>query len=169
MSVLLAWTAISKTPVSLWSGSRREVAASFGPVFLVHLYGGVNSGVPKKRGRPPTGRGPAVTSRLTDEIVSALDGYIGQHLEPKPSRSEMIRKILEDRLVHEGLIPPERGFETSSTSTAAQIEAQEAKIDALPSTHPEPSPEAAMKVMCRAVAEKELVELKNVRRRTTKP
>lgn len=68
----------------------------------------------KKRGRPATGRGPAISSRLTDQIVAALDAYITQQPEPVPSRSEMIRKILEDRLVHEGLIEAGEGVGTRS-------------------------------------------------------
>ena len=52
--------------------------------------------------------------RLYPEIRDALDLYIAQQPDPKPSRPEMIRKILEDRLVHEGLIEPTQGVGTSS-------------------------------------------------------
>ena len=51
---------------------------------------------------------------MQPDPLAALDGYIAQQPEPKPSRPEMIRKILEDRLVHEGLIEagPEVGTAT---------------------------------------------------------
>ncbi|MCW6511532.1 hypothetical protein [Lichenifustis flavocetrariae] len=109
----------------------------------------------KGRGRPATGRGPAVTSRLTDEIVAGLDAYSDRQPDPKPSRSEMIRKILEDRLVHEGLIPPANVAPAIST----QIEALEDKIATIPDAD-EPSPEAAMNVMRKALAENDLANLK---------
>ena len=66
------------------------------------------------RGRPTTGIGPAMGLRLYPEIRDALDLYIAQRPDPKPSRPEMIRRILEDRLVHEGLIEPAQGVGTSS-------------------------------------------------------
>ena len=102
--------------------------------------------------------------RMPSTLRSALDAYIAKHPNSSPSRSEVIRKILKDRLVHEGLIPPE--FDAGSTAAnAEQIKAQEDKIDALPSTDSEPSPEAAMNVMRRAIAENKLVGLKNVKRK----
>ena len=45
-------------------------------------------------------------------LTKAIDRYVSQQPEPRPSRSEMIRKILEDRLVHEGLIAPGVGVGT---------------------------------------------------------
>ena len=50
--------------------------------------------------------GTLVGVRLQASPLAALDAYAAQQPEPKPSRPEMIRKILEDRLVHEGLIEP---------------------------------------------------------------
>ena len=49
-----------------------------------------------------------------------------------------------------------------------RIEAQKEKIEAFPSADQEPSPEAGMNVMRRALAENDLVDLKNVRRRATR-
>lgn len=49
---------------------------------------------------------------MSVELRAALDSYIAQQPEPRPSRSEMIRKILEDRLVHEGLIEAGEGVGT---------------------------------------------------------
>ena len=69
----------------------------------------------KRRGRPPGAIFEApVPVRLTSVQKTALDAYAAQQPEPKPSRSEMIRKILEDRLVHEGLI--EAGPEVGTTT-----------------------------------------------------
>lgn len=69
------------------------------------------SGAKKKTGRPKVDSEP-VNTRLERRVLSALDGYIAQQPDPKPSRPEMIRKILEDRLVHEGLIAPGDGIGT---------------------------------------------------------
>ena len=100
---------------------------------------------------------------MSTELRAALDAYVGQQPEPRPSRSELIRKILEDRLIHEGLIQPSPDVGTSAATAADQVTIQEEKINALPSADPEPSPEAAMNVMRRAVAENELVDLKNLK------
>ena len=107
--------------------------------------------------------------RMPSSLRSALDAYIAKHPNSSPSRSEVIRKILKDRLVQEGLIPPSPDPGAPGPTKAEQIEAQQEKIDALPSADPEPSPEAAMNVMRRAVAENELKELNRVRRKTRKP
>ena len=65
----------------------------------------------KRRGPPPTGKGTLVGVRLLRSILNPLDTYISTRPEPTPSRPEMIRKILEDRLTHEGLIEPGEGGE----------------------------------------------------------
>lgn len=66
----------------------------------------------KRRGPAPTGKGELIGVRLQPNPLAALDGYIAQQPDPKPTRPEMIRKILEDRLVHEGLIAPGDGLGT---------------------------------------------------------
>ena len=59
-----------------------------------------------RMGRPPVDS-EELRARVRRHVVDALDAYAAQQPEPKPSRPEMIRKILEDRLVHEGLIKPD--------------------------------------------------------------
>lgn len=66
----------------------------------------------KRRGPPPTGKGTLVGVRLLPPVLDPLDTYIAARPDPKPSRPEVIRKILEDRLVHEGLIEPGDGVGT---------------------------------------------------------
>lgn len=65
-------------------------------------------------GRPATGIGTSINVRLQPGQLAALDAYAAKQPDPKPSRPEMIRKILKDRLVHEGLIEagPEVGTRT---------------------------------------------------------
>ena len=64
------------------------------------------SASPKGRGRPATGQDPHVSIRLPAALIDALDGYRAQFAAARYSRSELIRKILEDRLIHEGFIEP---------------------------------------------------------------
>lgn len=85
----------------------------------------------------------------------SLDAYIDQQPEPRPSRSEMIRKILEDRLVHEGLIRSDAEIETG-------IEDQRTMIADMPAIVGR-SPEAGMAKMDKAIAENDLIDMKNER------
>jgi hypothetical protein len=76
-----------------WVRAGREVAASPRLAILVYLiYGEVNKGTPKKRGRPATGRDPAITVRLSVALISAIDRWGARN---SFSRSEAIRKLLE--------------------------------------------------------------------------
>lgn len=60
---------------------------------------------PKRgRGRPRTGIGPAISMRLYPELEAALMAWIERQPDPKPSRSEALR-----RLVEKGLEGDERG------------------------------------------------------------
>jgi hypothetical protein len=53
----------------------------------------------KKRGRPATtGKGTLVGVRLLDERLAALDTWIAAHPDPKPSRPEAIRRLVEKAL-----------------------------------------------------------------------
>jgi hypothetical protein len=49
-------------------------------------------------GRPPTGIGPVVGVRLYPDIEEALDAWIAQQPDPKPSKPEAIRRILRAAL-----------------------------------------------------------------------
>jgi metal-responsive CopG/Arc/MetJ family transcriptional regulator len=53
---------------------------------------------PKRRGPPPTEVGTLIGVRLRAELLSALDEVIAQEPDPKPSRAEMIRRILKPHL-----------------------------------------------------------------------
>jgi hypothetical protein len=46
------------------------------------------------RGRPRTGIGPNIGLRLYPELEAALDAWIAEQPEPRPSRPEAIRRIL---------------------------------------------------------------------------
>jgi hypothetical protein len=56
----------------------------------------------KKRGRPPTGIGPAVGLRLYPDLEARLDAWIAKQSEPDLGRPEAIRRILDQAL------PPKR-------------------------------------------------------------
>jgi hypothetical protein len=51
-----------------------------------------------KGGRPRTGIGPQIGLRLYPDIEAALDAWIAQEPDPKPSRPEAIRRILREAL-----------------------------------------------------------------------
>lgn len=53
----------------------------------------------KKRGPAPTGKGVQVQVRLQAPELTALDGYIADQPEPRPTRPEAIRLALRDWLV----------------------------------------------------------------------
>lgn len=53
-------------------------------------------GAAKSRGRPKTtGPGQSTNVRLLPPIGDALDAWIAQQPDPKPSRPEAIRRLLE--------------------------------------------------------------------------
>jgi Arc/MetJ-type ribon-helix-helix transcriptional regulator len=45
------------------------------------------------RGRPATGRDPAITSRIPEEIVAAIDKWAGKN--EVATRAEAIRRLVE--------------------------------------------------------------------------
>ena len=49
----------------------------------------------KKRGRPTTGIGKAIGLRLYPDLESRIDAWIKKQREPRPSKPEAIRQILE--------------------------------------------------------------------------
>lgn len=53
----------------------------------------------RSRGRPKTGIGPNIGLRLYPELEAALDAWIAEQPEPKPSRPEAIRRILRTALL----------------------------------------------------------------------
>lgn len=61
--------------------------------------------IPKKRGRPKTtGRGEGVLVRLQEPDLPALDNWISQQPDPKPTRPQAIRLALRDWLTGLGLL-----------------------------------------------------------------
>ena len=61
--------------------------------------------IPKKRGRKKTtGRGEGVLLRLHAPLLEPLDTWIAGQPEPRPSRSEAIRRALRDWLVGQGVL-----------------------------------------------------------------
>jgi hypothetical protein len=49
----------------------------------------------KRRGRPPTGIGKPIGLRLYPDMTARLDAWIAQHADPKPSRPDAIRRLLD--------------------------------------------------------------------------
>jgi hypothetical protein len=49
--------------------------------------------IPKKRGRPATGKDPLVALRLPPEMIADVDGWAERY--DKASRSEAIRALIE--------------------------------------------------------------------------
>lgn len=56
------------------------------------------NGTIKKRGRPATGLGLSINVRLQPEQLSALDAWIEGQAEPRPSRPEAIRQLIDKAL-----------------------------------------------------------------------
>jgi hypothetical protein len=49
----------------------------------------------KKMGRPKTGIGPVVGVRLYPKMQAELDSWIADQPDPKPSKPEAIRQLIE--------------------------------------------------------------------------
>jgi hypothetical protein len=58
---------------------------------------------------PPPG-GPPIPIVLNEGDLTALDLYAARLGDPPPDRAELVRRILVDRLVHEGVLPPSRAY-----------------------------------------------------------
>ncbi len=52
----------------------------------------------KKRGRPATGVDPMLNFRSPADLTAKIDDWIAAQPEPRPSRSEAIRRILAQAL-----------------------------------------------------------------------
>ena len=61
----------------------------------------------KKMGRPPTGIGKTIGLRLYPDEAAALDAWIAEQPDPKPSRPEALRRIIRATLG--AVAPAERG------------------------------------------------------------
>jgi Arc/MetJ-type ribon-helix-helix transcriptional regulator len=58
----------------------------------------------KKRGRPATGVDPMLNFRSPKELTKALDYWVKEHPDPRPSRSEAMRGVLSDWLASRGFL-----------------------------------------------------------------
>ncbi len=58
----------------------------------------------KKRGPRPTGKGESLHVRVQPPDLTALDAWIAQQPDPKPSRPEAIRLAMKDWLTGMGLL-----------------------------------------------------------------
>jgi hypothetical protein len=50
--------------------------------------------LPKRRGRPATGKDPLVSARMSSTLTGAIDAWASQQ-EDEPGRSEAIRRLVE--------------------------------------------------------------------------
>jgi len=102
---------------------------------------------------------PGVDVPMSTDEISALDLWIETQSVPRPTRAEAIRQI-----VAQALRPPLVVARPSDASLDRQIAEQETVIAEMPERG-SPSPQAAMDVMNKAMAENSLVDLKNRRTR----
>jgi Arc/MetJ-type ribon-helix-helix transcriptional regulator len=58
------------------------------------------TGIQKLRGRPKSGQTPIHALRLPEELRTKIDAWIAAQPEPRPSRSEAIRRLLAEALGH---------------------------------------------------------------------
>jgi hypothetical protein len=64
----------------------------------INLMKQENTGIRKRRGRPAIGAGEPVVVRMRPEQIKALDAWIVSQPDPKPSRPEAVRRLLDARL-----------------------------------------------------------------------
>jgi Arc/MetJ-type ribon-helix-helix transcriptional regulator len=76
---------------------------------------------PKKRGRPATGKDPLVGVRLPDAMIKQIDAWAKR--EDVPSRSEAIRRLVDESLVAASQQP--RSGSHKGASTAREMAGQE--------------------------------------------
>ena len=106
----------------------------------------------KKRGRPKTtGKGQLLGVRVRPDQLSALDFWISARPDPKPSRPEAIRRILEKALQKE--LGP--GLEDRITDVKRRLAVEDVEE---PST-----PAKGMEMLRRGLAENELRTLRQRR------
>ena len=62
----------------------------------LNLRGGSIAETKKNRGgRPATGKDPVRTVRMPPELEAAITAWLERQPEPRPSRSEAIRRLIE--------------------------------------------------------------------------
>jgi hypothetical protein len=82
-------------------GESRSKAGALPRLFMVLPYykgGSIAESEKRPRGRPRTGRDPVRTVRIGAELEAAITAWIDRQPDPKPSRSEAIRRLIEKGL-----------------------------------------------------------------------
>jgi Arc/MetJ-type ribon-helix-helix transcriptional regulator len=71
-----------------------------GPTYFLYADSMKKSttGIQKLRGRPKSGQTPIHALRLPEELRTKIDDWIATQPEPRPSRSEAIRRLLAEAL-----------------------------------------------------------------------
>ena len=64
-----------------------------------------NRDTTNRGGRPATGKGIPVTTRLHPVDLDALDGWIAEQPDPKPSRPEVLRIAFREWMASLGRLP----------------------------------------------------------------
>jgi hypothetical protein len=108
---------------------------------------------PKKR---PQATGEPVLTRFQPPLLQQIDDW-RRNQGDLPGRPEAIRRLVENALTNNR--PPQ-----SEASLDRKIAKQETAIAQM-HQHSEPSPEAGMAAMDKAVAENDLIDMKNKRTR----
>lgn len=90
----------SQIVVSVRAGG--ELALPIGLYFVYYLFMASSiSDIPKKRGRPATGKDPMLTFRAPPQVSAALDAASAE-MGGSASRSELIRRIVVEWLSAKG-------------------------------------------------------------------
>jgi hypothetical protein len=109
----------------------------------------------KRRGPLPTGKGHMLGVRVQPPQLKTLDAWIEAQPDPKPSRPEAIRQLL-DKALQGGVSAPE--LEDRITEVKQRL--------AVPDVEEVASPAKGMEILRRGLAENELRTLRQKRVRT---
>jgi hypothetical protein len=111
--------------------------------------------IPKKRGRPATGKDPILTFRSPPELTLRIEIWAASQSDPRPSRSEALRLLVEKGLASD-----------SAPQSEASLEGQIVSRQIATTEIPEFSktrPEAGLVSIGRAIAKNNLREIKSKR------
>jgi hypothetical protein len=88
--------------------------------------------MPKKRGRPPTGKDPQIVARMPAEYIASVDAWAAAN---ETTRSEAIRRLVELGLTVKAAARPSRNPDRTSRAAELAAKAIEKIVD--PSAPPE--------------------------------
>ena len=99
-----------------------------GPTYFLYADSMKKSttGIQKLRGRPKSGRTPIHALRLPEELRTKIDDWIAAQPEPRPARSEAIRRLLAEALAKAPLLT-----EIGEQTDAGPPPADNANLDGL--------------------------------------